>query len=395
MFGRKQPERYVPARVRAYGRARLEIAQRAQTREDWDALWKPPQQYFPFEWGAPWKQCIEYKVDDFAAEVGFFIDVLGLPVNAFNADYAMFTSPGHDFYFAVVPTPEGSRGTPADAFRLQFMVADIFATTQELARRGVHLEHEARPIYEGSQQWVASFCTPHGIALEIWGLVEIVPTEPAPAQPLQAVSALETVEAEPANASLENTELEQVGGAAWDHDASEPAQDEEVETAALRWEVAEEDGDAEVEDDEIEDQYADLSPERFNQSTFTPTPEEPVEYPSPAYHQPVPQPSRGTPPPAKPVVNTFQNGQAMLDHLKQKQSQRQFAAVNQPADRQPASRPAPASSLSFRPAPKTSAEEAEDSIWSQVDQDAEFVEAEDAPAEDEYHYKPIPLKRKP
>ena len=62
-------------RVRAYGKARLDIARRAQSRQDWDTLWKKPLHEFPFTWGAYWKQSIEYRVADFAAEIGFFIDV--------------------------------------------------------------------------------------------------------------------------------------------------------------------------------------------------------------------------------------------------------------------------------------------------------------------------------
>ena len=176
---RKQQAAHIPARVRAYGRARIEIAQRALNRQDWDALWKPPQQPFPFVWGEHWKQCVEYKVDDFAAEVGFFIDVLGLPVNAFNADYAMFTSPKHDFYFAVVGAASGEPSTPPGALRLQFMVADLFATVEELQLRGIQPDQPPQPLFEGSQQWVASFRTPHGICLEIWGLVEAPVSEPA------------------------------------------------------------------------------------------------------------------------------------------------------------------------------------------------------------------------
>jgi hypothetical protein len=66
-FQPKQPDRpHVSARVRAYGRARVDIARRAVTPQDWEELWKPPQNPFPFTWGKYWKQCVEYRVDDFA-----------------------------------------------------------------------------------------------------------------------------------------------------------------------------------------------------------------------------------------------------------------------------------------------------------------------------------------
>jgi catechol 2,3-dioxygenase-like lactoylglutathione lyase family enzyme len=172
MFRKPAAKQHVNPRYRAYGRARIDIAQRADTPGEWERLWKQPQQEFPFAWGRYWKQCIEYKVDDFAAEVGFFIDVLGLPVNAFTPEYAMFTGPGRDFYFAVIPTPEGGTSTPAEAIRLQFMVEDLFATTQELERRGISFEQLPEALTLNSNQWIASFHTPHGICVELWGFVE-------------------------------------------------------------------------------------------------------------------------------------------------------------------------------------------------------------------------------
>src|SRR5512134_3742554 len=120
MSNQRDSNHRINPRYRAYGRARLDIAQRARTRQDWDRLWKRPQFSFPFVWGQHWKQCIEYRVDDFAAEVGFMIDILGLPVNAFNAEFAMFTGLNREFYFAVTPAQPGAASTPPDAIRIQF-----------------------------------------------------------------------------------------------------------------------------------------------------------------------------------------------------------------------------------------------------------------------------------
>ena len=158
-------------RVRAFGKARIDIAERAKNPADWEKLWKPPSASYPFVLGESWKQCVEYRVDDFAAEVGFFIDVLGLPVNAFDPGYAMFTSPQRDFFFAVVPTPHAEQSTPPDAFRLQFMVKDIISTTHELEQRGVFFEQPPLPLHPGSSLSIAGFRTPHGICIELWGMV--------------------------------------------------------------------------------------------------------------------------------------------------------------------------------------------------------------------------------
>jgi catechol 2,3-dioxygenase-like lactoylglutathione lyase family enzyme len=159
-------------RVRAFGKARLDIAGRAKNQAQWEKLWKHPANSFPFVWGESWKQCVEYRVDDFPAEVGFYIDILGLPINALDPGYAMFTSPQGDFFFSVVPTPYTEQSTPPDAFRLQFMVKDIIATTQELQQRGIDLEQSPQPLHPGSSLSIASFRTPHGICVELWGKVE-------------------------------------------------------------------------------------------------------------------------------------------------------------------------------------------------------------------------------
>lgn len=159
----------VNPRFRAYGKARIDIAQRAATRADWDRLWKKSTFPFPFSWGQSWKQCVEYKVEDFPAEVGFFIDILGFPVNAFDPDYAMFTSPGGEFYFSVVPAFDGEQSTPPHAIRLQFMVARIIETAVELQRRGVVFEQWPAPAGENASILIGSFRTPHGIGIDLWG----------------------------------------------------------------------------------------------------------------------------------------------------------------------------------------------------------------------------------
>jgi catechol 2,3-dioxygenase-like lactoylglutathione lyase family enzyme len=172
LFKQKEKEKkYINPRFRAYGKARLDIARRAKTRQDWDQLWKGSTNPFPFTWGESWKHCVEYKVDDFAAEVGFFVDILGLPVNAFDTAYAMFTSPAGDFYIGIVPTPEKTDSTPKDAIRLQFMVKDILQTTKELERRGVLFEQQPRPCQPRSSLYIGFFRTPHGIPVDLWGYI--------------------------------------------------------------------------------------------------------------------------------------------------------------------------------------------------------------------------------
>lgn len=167
---RKSETRYpINPRFRAYGKARIDIARRAMTRADWDQMWVKPTYPFPFSWGSSWKQCVEYKVMDFPAEVGFFIDILGFPVNAFDPDYAMFTSPNGDFFFSVVPAREDEAPTPEGAIRLQFMVENIIETAHELERRGVKFDQMPARVADNSAFLIGSFHTPNGIGIELWG----------------------------------------------------------------------------------------------------------------------------------------------------------------------------------------------------------------------------------
>jgi catechol 2,3-dioxygenase-like lactoylglutathione lyase family enzyme len=172
IFKKQVPKYPVNPRFRAYGKARLDIAKRAANGSDWDRLWKEPAFPFPFDWGEWWKQCIEYKVEDFAAEVGFYTDILGLPVVAFDPNYAMFTSPSQDFFLAVVPALEPGKSTPSDALRIQFMVADIFETVRELERRGIVFEQKPQPCERGSLMYITYFRTPHGLCVDLWGIVQ-------------------------------------------------------------------------------------------------------------------------------------------------------------------------------------------------------------------------------
>jgi catechol 2,3-dioxygenase-like lactoylglutathione lyase family enzyme len=157
----------VDPRIRAYGKARIDVTRRAKDEQEWQKLWKQPRYSFPFDWGNSWKHCIEYKVDDFAAEVGFFIDVLGLPVAAFSPSYAMFTSPEQDFFFSFSVVREGEMSTPPETLRMQFRVRDIQRTVEELEGRGIIFE--GHPDDSNNQDpWMTScFHSPHGISIEL------------------------------------------------------------------------------------------------------------------------------------------------------------------------------------------------------------------------------------
>jgi catechol 2,3-dioxygenase-like lactoylglutathione lyase family enzyme len=349
MFSHTESTPRMASRIRAFGKARLDIANRAQTPEDWQRLWKPPVNPFPFTWGQHWRQCVEYRVSDFAAEVGFWIDVLGLPVNAFNSDYAMLTSPNHDFYFSVVAVPQPEQSTPPDAFRLQFMVEDIFATTQELSRRGVGFEVEPQPVSESSMQWAAAFRTPHGILVEIWGLVEMVSEDES--QPISDMQSSQ-IEVDHEVALEQPLQPQPVRPVDTHLPAPRLAGNPAFQLPPVNAQAS---AAEEFEDIDLDEDEEDYDPEPY------------VEAPAPTFDRR----SDGV---QEAGLKTFTSGQDMLEHLKHRKAPQH---------------PSPAA---VRPAPKKQSEQRKDSIWDRLTSDVEYEDL-DSQSDQEYHYKPIPLGR--
>lgn len=170
----------VDPRVRAYGKARIDVTRRAQDEREWQSLWREPRYPFPFKFGRDWKLCTQYMVDDFAAEIGFFIDVLGFPVGAFSPKYAQFISPGGEFAFGVLAA-EGIPGTHPETISLQFMLEDLSEAIHELEGRGIVFEHKPESLV--AIPAIAVLRTPHGVRLELWGLSRPRPAEQAVEQP--------------------------------------------------------------------------------------------------------------------------------------------------------------------------------------------------------------------
>lgn len=358
MFAHKAIKSHVPARVRAYGRARLDIAQRALTPQDWEKLWKPPIHPFPFRWGPHWKQCVEYRVADFTAEVGFLIDILGLPVNAFNPNYAMFTSPNRDFYFAVVSAEPGTPSTPPDALRIQFMVEDIFALAETLKERGIVFEQEPAPLAENSSQWVASFRTPNGIGMEIWGLVETRPTAAEAPAPFTS-DEKETATFAPGERSP--TERAQEDTLEDDMDFGESPLSEEAHEEEEPGDSDEEAWGMESDPDEAPTLALKTTPARRLQRQA--------------------EQAKFSPPSQSSSANS-----ARLAHLfpREAASSKAEQAENTPRD--------PHRDHSLSPAPKSPSRKKLSSIWDKVSTDVEYLDLESEP-EREYYYKPISLKR--
>jgi len=163
----------VDPRVRAYGKARIEVTRRAHDEREWQSLWHEPRYPFPFTWGNGWKQCMQYTVEDYAAEIGFFIDVLGFPVSAFSPNYAQFTSPDQAFFFGVAATHEGAQITPPDSLSIQFMLNNLESTIQQLEQRWVVFER--KPQAGVISPAIAVLRSPHGVSIELWGTPQMQP----------------------------------------------------------------------------------------------------------------------------------------------------------------------------------------------------------------------------
>jgi hypothetical protein len=158
--------------ARELGMARLQALREMENSEADRRPMNQPAFGYPFTWGDCWKLCMEYRVDDFAAEVGFFADILGFPVNAFSSDSFMFTSPDGAFFFSVVASSDDVPATPAGTIRLQFMIDGIIDTAHELEHRGISFENFPEPYEPNSPLHTGTFRTPGGVAIDLWGMVE-------------------------------------------------------------------------------------------------------------------------------------------------------------------------------------------------------------------------------
>lgn len=160
---------HINPRIRAYGKARIDITRRASDEREWQSKWRAPLHPYPFTPGRGWMFSVEYKVDDFAAEVGFYIDVLGFEVHAFSPSYAQFTDPDNNFLFGVSAAKEGEESTDPDSIRLQLNVGNIFNAVKMLEERGVAFEQKPVPVPGHPDMVVGYFRSPHGVCFDLFG----------------------------------------------------------------------------------------------------------------------------------------------------------------------------------------------------------------------------------
>jgi hypothetical protein len=152
---------------RALGQRRLDALARIESREDWQKLWPRPRHAYPFTWGDCWKAVAEFAVADYAAELGFHLDIMGMRVNATWPDHAMIMSPEGDYAFTIHRAKRTVSG-----LNLQFMLGNIRAATTALKRRGVTVVQDLTAEW-GEQSPMRTFRmkTPNGILITLWGMV--------------------------------------------------------------------------------------------------------------------------------------------------------------------------------------------------------------------------------
>ena len=127
-------------------------------------LWQKPKCLIKFD--NSWHQIIEYVVDDFLAEVGFYSNILGLVPSSLGQDYAKFSNRELLFFISFVPSSEERPATPPDSVHIQLLVKDMKRITWEFKQRGVRFIRKPEQMSEDMS--CATIITPGGMILDFW-----------------------------------------------------------------------------------------------------------------------------------------------------------------------------------------------------------------------------------
>jgi hypothetical protein len=156
-------------RSRALGEARIRLAESIGSPEEWKDRWTAPGFDFPFSL-AHWKHCMCYSVDDYAAEAGFLIDVLGIRATIFGPDNALLSGPDGAFCVQIAGVSDGGPSTPPETVGLMFYVDNIVDACAALEERGIAFEEPLAPMGGPESTFMsAEFKTPHGVPVSLWG----------------------------------------------------------------------------------------------------------------------------------------------------------------------------------------------------------------------------------
>jgi len=162
-------------KCRELGRKRLELAGNMKTPEDWKKHWPASENEYIYKLGPCWTHMIEYYVEDFEAEVGFMIDMMGFDTFVVdnNESVCIVTNPDNHFYFCFYEaSSQDKQPTPKDALKLSLMVEDIEEVGKKLEARGIEFDDKLHPPQEGSPMLRGFIRSPNGIPIEFWGMTE-------------------------------------------------------------------------------------------------------------------------------------------------------------------------------------------------------------------------------
>jgi predicted enzyme related to lactoylglutathione lyase len=158
-------------RARALGVARLDALTPGMRASAELAPWAPAADGPAFSIGDCWTQCTFYAVDDYEAELGFYLDILGLKTFTINDVSSMVTSPKNEFFIGVNRADDDQPATNPSSLRIQFMVDRIEEVVAELERRGIAFDVRPAPESEGSPMWFGTMRSPNGVRVDLWGMV--------------------------------------------------------------------------------------------------------------------------------------------------------------------------------------------------------------------------------
>lgn len=103
-------------------------------------------------------------VNAYDACLAFYRDLLELPLETADENFARFATPGTRLYLHRL----GDQAPIRDhALEIHFDVPDVDATYNQLIERGIHFEHEPANMPWGTR--MAAFRDPEGNAIEIVG----------------------------------------------------------------------------------------------------------------------------------------------------------------------------------------------------------------------------------
>ena len=116
------------------------------------------------------KQWTEYHVDNFEAELGFYVDILGMKAQSLNQDYAVVHNEPREFYIGFWRASKDKPATPTGSISICFFFENIRNGVAKLKDRGVEFTDNIKPFPdENGTCRLAKLKTPNNHNIEIWG----------------------------------------------------------------------------------------------------------------------------------------------------------------------------------------------------------------------------------